>query len=249
MTFHVAAILSGLAYLALCLLAAGSRLPAPYSLSPAQPEQGRKASQACLLALPAWLCIPPGTLPAFVPTGWSGAAALVCLLVATGFAEGRRLPRDFGFHAALRLCLALAACAWHAQRRGVPGDLLSLDAYVAMPLAGVTENAADATGLALLGLGSLRLTGDKPPDRAASLRHLAGLAIWICLFLPACPSRDLGLGDLAGFALDGLYFWGKILILDYASRLAIPCASPRTSAVQTGLAGAGAALLIFGRVA
>jgi len=57
----------------------------------------------------------------------------------------------------------------------------------------------------------------------------------------------MGLGDLAGFALDVLYFLGKILILDYVARLAIPCAPPCLSAVQTGCAGFGAALLYCDR--
>ena len=110
-------------------------------------------------------------------------------------------------------------------------------------LAGVTEGLAGIVDLVLLGLGVLPLCGDGVADRGDSLRHLAGLAVWICLFLPACPARDLGLEGLAGFALDGLYFWGKILVLDYVLRLAAPCVPPRLPAIQAGFAGAGAVLL------
>jgi hypothetical protein len=149
-----------------------------------------------------------------------------------------------------RLGLALAACAWYARQRGVPGDLLSLDAYVAMPLAGAVEGMAAATGLILLGCGALPMNGDEKADLAASLRHLAGLAVWMCLFLPACPARDLGLEDAAAFAVDALYFWGKILILDFVSRLAalrLPLRpSPRLVRIQAGCAVIGAFLLCRG---
>jgi hypothetical protein len=247
MAFHAAAILSGLAYLALCLLAAGARLETPL-LSPvaqAGPKDHRTAL-ACLIVLPAWLGIPPGTLPAFVAASWSGAAALACLAVSCACDHNRRAQPAHGLQIPLRLALALAACAWYARQRGVPGDLLSLDTYVAMPLAGLAEGTADAAGLIVLGLGALPLGGGKSADLAASLRHLTGLAVWICLFLPMCPGRDLGLGALSGFALDGLYFWGKILILDCVLRLAPAGAPPHLPAIQAGFAGAGAALLCFG---
>jgi hypothetical protein len=188
---------------------------------------------------------------------FSGALALGLLAVSAGCSAGCL----GGWRACVshvqpfaRLGLALAISAWYARQRGVPGDLLSLDAYVAMPLAGAAESPAVAAGLALLGLGALPLIRDETADLAASLRHLAGLAVWICLFLPVCPARDLGLGDVAGFApgfaLDALYFWGKILALDFVLRLAAarvpPRLSPRLAAVQTSCAAVGAFLLCAG---
>jgi hypothetical protein len=126
-----------------------------------------------------------------------------------------------------------------------------------MPLAGavagVTEDTAAAVGLAFLGLGALPRAEDTT-DIAASLRHLAGLAVWMCLFLPVCPARDLGLeegaGLAVGFAVDALYFWGKILILDFVLRLAAPRVPPnllpRLPIVQIGCIAAGALFLCFG---
>ena len=70
MTFHAVTILSGLAYLALCLLAAGARMRTPYPFPIAQSGQKDYGTVlACLIVLPAWLGIPLGTLPAFVPAG------------------------------------------------------------------------------------------------------------------------------------------------------------------------------------
>ena len=237
MDFHVATFLSGLAYLALCLLAAGARFKMT------QPEPKGHNVPGCLIILPAWLGIPFGTLPAFIPTGWSGVATLICLTASCSYDAGWRVLPVSRFQAPLRLGLALAACAWHARQRGVPGDLLSLDTYVAMPLAGVTEGAISMMGLALLGLGSLPLGGGVAADRQESLRHLAGLAVWICLFLPACPARDLGLAGLPGFAVDGLYFWVKILLMDYVLRVATLGAPQCLPAIQTGFVCAGVLLL------
>jgi len=247
MTFHAVSVLSGFAYLVFCLLAAGARPEVPFPSRIAQSAQKDHGTVlACLFALPVWLGIPFGTLPAFAPMGWSGVAALVCLAVACAYDAGWRVRHASRLLVPLRLALALAVCAWYAQQRGVPGDLLSLDTYVAMPLAVVTEGFVGVTGLALLGLGVLPLCGHGTADRAESLRHLAGLAVWICLFLPVCPARDLGVEGLAGFALDGLYFWGKILVLDYVLRLVVTCVPPRVPVIQAGLAGVGTVLLCFG---
>lgn len=251
---HVPVILSGLAYLALCLLVAGTRCGAlPVSATVTQP--GRKSHETflsdlpCLLVLPAFLCIPLGALPAFMPVSWSGAAAVVCLTVSSALDPEGKPRRHFRLHAPIRLGLALAACAWHARQRGVPGDLLSLDTYVGMPLAGVVEGL-DGTGLILLALGSLPAPASPARTGTAALaqelRQLAGLGLWLGLFLPANLTRALNLPVLAGLALDAVYFWIKLLLLDYALRLAAPLTPTRLPAMQAVLVCAGALLLLFG---
>ncbi len=138
MPVHPAALLSAVAYLCLCLGAARA----------CARETGR-VSAACLLALPAFACMPLGGLPALVPVAWAGLALPACLL-ASRIAQGEGEPP------AALICpaAALGIAALYARGRGLPGDLLSLDSYAAMPLFSLAEGRETA-GLLLLAAGVL----------------------------------------------------------------------------------------------
>lgn len=273
MPFHPAALLSGLAYLALCLLAAGiaAGLPAdgsdanhntaragreePRANSDApRPEGAAREVPACLFGLLSFLCIPAGALPALFPAGWSAAAALLCLAAAFLPGAKTRSGAERRLSAVSGLGVSLAVCAFWARERGMPGDLLSLDAYVSMPLWNLTEGRETA-GAALLAAASLlALCGARRESAACAarlarlareLRHFAGAGIWICLFLPAGLARHADLPPACGLALDALYFWIKLLCLDAVlQRAPLPPALAHPFAA-TGLPLAAGALLLL----
>ncbi|MDR3300171.1 MAG: hypothetical protein LBU43_09295 [Candidatus Accumulibacter sp.] len=248
MSFQFFSFLSGLAYLSLCLLIAASRArkkclrDAPDFSAPTTPftveqtgqrvaENGRPSSVllplSSLISLSAFLFMPCGTLPSSIP--FSGGALIIVgiLVVAPGFWGGRQGVRRQG---AAPFCLgvALAAMAWYARQRGVPGDLTTLDAYVAMPIVGAAEGTAKF-GVCVLAAVSLFVLRKVWPTRqsgknllhadtalltalAAELWTLAAIGFWVCLFFPFSFTFDRasGISVLGGLALNALFFWAKL---------------------------------------
>ena len=264
MSVHWFALLSGLALCVLCALLAAAcvcaklrallgRNPAQASAAPADGDSiaqaapknhtpdGRLAvSLTACAALAAFAGMPLGSLPALLPLSWGGLAALICLALAAGFEGGwnwngatRRKARVLA-----PLALSLALFAWYARQRGIPGELLSLDAYVAMPPAELM-GWRGRLGIALLAAAFLCALRDVQRDMLSGLAQAARLEaaearavviaalarqIWIlavlgmavCLFAPFCPAGRLGLSGVTGFAADALIFWLKVLAADYA---------------------------------
>jgi hypothetical protein len=296
MSFHWFELLSGLASCVFCALLAAvclraklrallERAPerasgpsaATDSIAQAAPKNHTQvsrlaASLAACAALAAFLAMPLGSLPALFPLSWGGLAALGCLILASGFAE------DWSWNSAMRrkarvlalLGLALALFAWYARQRGVPGELLSLDTYVAMPLAELMDWRG-RIGIALLALAFLCAIRDVQQDLPSGLTQvvrmeasearitviaalarqiwiLAALGMALCLFVPFCPAGWLGLSGVTGLAADALIFWLKVLIADHALWLAtdsFPRASPWLPWAQILLAGLGALCILF----
>ena len=297
MSFHVLELLSGLAYCVFCVLLAAlcirakarallERAPGQEPRLPASPDtiapptskshpQGNRLSLtlASCAALAAFVWIPLGCLPALFPSAWGGLAALGCLALAAGFAGNWRW--DGATRNKTRvlapLALFLALFAWYARQRGMPGDVFSLDSYVATPLAGLMERqgllgmilSATAVLLAvrdvqadmLSGLALVTRRPDAEEARAvvvlALMRQVwifAVLGVAICLFVPFGPAGRLGMSGVTGIAADVLFFWLKALLADHACRLAadkLPQASARSAAVQITLAGLGALCIFF----
>ena len=226
MTPHPLDFLSGLAYLAVCLLIAASG--ARKKCGESTPENGGargRLSLSCLISLISFLFMPCGKLPSLLP--FSGAALVVIggLIAALGF---RGWGACRGVWVPLSLGVSLAVIARYGEQRGIPGELFTLDAYVAMPVFGAVEGMGKA-GVWFLGAASLFALwascgkkssgGDRsPPDAlAAELWALAAIGFWICLFFPfsfAYSGGSEGFG-LAGLALDALVFWGKVLGLNW----------------------------------
>jgi hypothetical protein len=225
-------ILSGLAYLAVCLLIAmyGARKRCPPEES--TPENGESLPLSpplflsCLVSLLFFLFIPCGVLPSLLPVSCGALLAIGGLIVASGFlalSEGWKAAYRRAW-APLSLGVSLAVIARYGEHRGVPGDLFTLDAYVAMPIVGAAEGMGKA-GVCILAAASLFALWisfeEKPPAEgqalptalAAELWALAAAAFWVCLFFPFSFASSGGVesSELAGSVLDALVFWGKVL--------------------------------------
>jgi hypothetical protein len=181
MSFPLSSFLSGLAYLAFCLLIAtfrarvrslrdGAIQSGDYK-PPDDEQSARKSpvllSVSCLISLSLFLFMPCGALPSLFPVPLGALVVVVGLAAAPGFQGGWKWIRRQG---SVPLCLgvSLAVIARYARERGVPGDLHGLDAYVAMPLIGVAEGARALGGLGILAAVSLLFLWQALPPRRIS---------------------------------------------------------------------------------
>ncbi|MDR2452217.1 MAG: hypothetical protein LBE85_10755 [Candidatus Accumulibacter sp.] len=223
---------SGLAYLAVCLSIAvsGARKRCPPEESTPENSGPRRPPPlslflSCLISLLVFLLVPCGTLPSLLPVPGGALLALGGLVAAPGL-----LALSAGREAAYRrawvplsLGVSLGVIARYAEQRGVPGELFTLDAYVAMPIIGVAEGAGKA-GIGILAAASLFVLRvsfeEKPPDGdqafpaalSAELWALAAAAFWVCLFFPFSFAYS---GGPEGWVLDALVFWGKVTGLNW----------------------------------
>ncbi|MDR2788327.1 MAG: hypothetical protein LBD06_08215 [Candidatus Accumulibacter sp.] len=214
MSFQPLSFLSGLAYLALCLLiaASGARKKclrdglsgSEFTIRHWAGENGGRflSFVSCLISLSSFLLMPCGTFPSLFPVSGGALIVIGALAVAPGFRGGWKWARRQGI-APLFLGVSLAVIARHARQRGVPGDPYALDAYVSMPIIGVAEGTEKAAVciLAVVSLLALRKAlparrflafgenflrdGDAFPGAlAAELWMLAVVGFWVCLFFP-----------------------------------------------------------------
>ncbi|MDR0577171.1 MAG: hypothetical protein LBI87_06460 [Candidatus Accumulibacter sp.] len=167
-------VLSGLAYLALCLLIAvsGARRKCPRRDPVQTPSIGQPDERSdgpppvapsarftflpllsCLILLSSFLFMPCGTLPSLAPAGGGALAVIGGLAAASALSGGWARPRR-RWGALLCLGASLAAIARYAEQRGVPGELYALDAYVAMPILGAAEGMGKP-GVCVLAAASL----------------------------------------------------------------------------------------------
>ncbi|MDR2112089.1 MAG: hypothetical protein LBQ62_03145 [Candidatus Accumulibacter sp.] len=262
MDSHFLGFLSGLAYLALCLLIASRRagkkrlpggpLPGIVHHGPdeaftigqlAEEDGGRPLaallSLSCLISLLAFLFMPFGTLPSLIPVSGGALFVVGALAAALGFLylAGGSSAVCRGWGAPVCLGASLAVIAQYARQRGVPGDLSTLDAYVAMPVIGVAEGVGKSgvgilAAISLLALWNASPAGpapageEKPPRAgeallvalASELWLLAGIAFWVCLFFPfsLASGQDSAISGFGGLALNALLFWGKVLGLEWS---------------------------------
>jgi hypothetical protein len=177
MSFQLSSFLSGLAYLAFCLLIAsfcawGQRNGAsprfdykasdngqsdgegggPSPVSPS-PKFLSLLSISCLVSLSLFLFMPCGTLPSLLPAAGGASIVVVGLAVVPGFQGGWGSIRR-QWRVPFCLGVSLAVLARYARERGVPGELYALDAYVAMPIIGVAEGV-EKPGICILAAVSL----------------------------------------------------------------------------------------------
>jgi hypothetical protein len=256
MPFHPLGFLSSLAYLALCLLIAASGAWKKYQrgndptdastigqfagedsrLSPPSLFPRVLLSISCLISLSSFLFLPCGTLPSLFPFSGNALLAVGGLMLALGFRSisgGWDVARR-QWRTPLCLGVSLIVIARYAQQRGVPGDLYTLDAYVAMPIIGAAEGVGKL-GVGVLAVASLFAlwsaagrvsSSEEKPKRAgetlfavlaSELWMLAAIGFWICLFSPFsfAYNQDSEISSLAGLALNALFFWGKVLGLEW----------------------------------
>jgi hypothetical protein len=145
----------------------------------------------------------------------------------------------------------------------VPGELLSLDSYVAMPLAGLM-GWRGRLGILLIALAFLLALRDVQRDLASGIARRAhpeanetravGVSalmhqVWIfailgaaaSLFMPLSPAERLGMSGAAGIATDALVFWLKVVLADQAlwlaekNRLRLCSRLPWAQVLLTGL--------------
>jgi hypothetical protein len=273
MSFQFSSFLSGLAYLAFCLLVASFRARGlrggairglDYKASDGGPEPSPKfpLSVACLTSL--FLFMPCGTLPSLFPVSFGALIVVLGLAAAPGLRGGWERVRRRG---SVPLCLgvSLAVLARYARERGVPGDLYALDAYVAMPVIGVADGV-EKLGVCILAAVSLfalwqalpaPASEDDPPAGGealldallAELWRLAAIAFWVCLFFPASFAfgEALGIAVLGGVILNALFFWAKVLAVEWLlekSRGKYPQRAPFHAPILVASLGVGAWLLL-----
>jgi hypothetical protein len=178
--FQLLSFVSGLAYLALCLLIAvfRARKECPReslfgnasTIGPSAEKNGRRFlwSLSASCALSSFLFMPCGTLPSLLSVSGGALAAIGVLALALVFQGGRERAGKWAHRSAcvpFSLAVSLAAIAHYARQRGVPGELYALDAYVATPLTSVTD-AWEKSGLYALAVASLlALYGALPTRR------------------------------------------------------------------------------------
>ncbi|MDR0379312.1 MAG: hypothetical protein LBI62_05120 [Candidatus Accumulibacter sp.] len=231
MSFQFFGFLSGLAYLALCLLIAVPGARKSVLSSAAEKDGGYFLPfVSCLICLTLFLFMPCGTFPALLP--FSGGALIVVagLALAPGFRSGQgRWGERLRRQACVPLCFAvsLMAMAHYARQRGIPGALYALDTYVNMPVMSVTEGW-ETPGVCLLAVLSLLALCRVLPVRlpvsgdageaflsalSAELWSLAAIALWVCLFFPFSFAFDQAssISAVGGLALNALVFWVKVL--------------------------------------
>jgi hypothetical protein len=252
MPFHPLDFLSCLTYLAFCLLIAasgawkkylrGSDLTDVSTIGQLAGEDDRQWPPplliSCLISLFSFLFLPCGTLPSLFPFSGNALLAVGSLALAPGFRgisggwevarRQWRVPLCFG--------VSLMLIARYAQQRGVPGDLYTLDAYVAMPIIGAAEGVGKL-GIGVLAAASLlalrRVGGQVPSSEeklagpgvsktllavlASELWMLVAIGFWVCLFFPFsfAYEQDSEIFGLFGLALNALFFWCKVLGLEW----------------------------------
>ena len=227
MLFHPLSFLSCLAYLVLCLLIACFCAWRKTEHSRIQLQNGNSAEfphllsisfllLSGLISLLSFIFLPCGILPAFSSLSYGAIFILVALFISLGIQttftavkkEGQRCwPVPFC------LSISIVCIASYAQQRGIPGELYSLDTYVAMPPIGVMDGM-EKLGMALLALASLLalwkaspagLTENKQVDVKIVLLEalvfefwmLVAIGFWVCLFFPVSLMNDYR-GGIAG---------------------------------------------------
>jgi hypothetical protein len=299
MSFQLSSFLSGLAYLAFCLLIASLRAASFRAqgkcprdgkiqwLDYKAPGNGRSAGEgdgvssaspqspflwdSCLISLSLFLFLPCGTLSSLLPAPFGAWIVVVGLTVALGSLGGWECGWEWirrQWVVPLCLGVSLAVIARYARERGVPGDLYALDAYVAMPLGGVTEGTG-RLGLCILAAVFLLVlwqalparrspaSEEKPPADdeaflialAAELWMLAAGAFWVCLFFPLsfAFTEVPGITALGGLVLNALFFWAKLLAVEWLGgklREKYPRGAALHAPLLLALLGLGAWLLL-----
>jgi hypothetical protein len=223
-------------------------------------------SISCLVSLSLFLFMPCGTLPSLLPAGGGASIVVVGLAAVPGFRGGWESIRR-QWRVPLCLGVSLIVLARYARERGVPGDLHALDAYVAMPVIGVAEGV-EKLGVCILAAVSLFALWQALPTRvsvseenplaggeallaalSAELWRLAAVAFWVCLFFPTSFVLDgvPGIAVLGGLALNALFFWAKVLAVEWLlGKLwkKYPQGTPFPASISIALLGVGAWLLL-----
>ena len=139
--------------------------------------------------------------------------------------------------AASPLALVVASLAWYAYRQGLPGAPFSIETFVAKSPWSVA-GWPGLMGLALLCavlfalLPLLAGRGARPVEGATGdfsgrallllevARHhrtLASSTVVVALFLPGSLGRLMEIQGLSLFAVDFLFFWAKVLLVQMAA--------------------------------
>ncbi len=194
MSFYPFGFISGLAYLALCLLTAGAcawrkchhlhqasqEAAEDLSANSTIDQLARKSglppvfplllslSISGLIALLSFLFMPCGTLPAFSAASHASLAVLAGLFVSLGTQAAACGWATLRCRWLVPSCLgvSMVAMAQYAEQRGIPGGLYALDTYVAMPLMAVADGR-ERLGMGMLALASLLALWKAAPARPA----------------------------------------------------------------------------------
>lgn len=192
---------------------------------------------ACLSILMIFSIIPPGSLKPYfnVPAGAIFIVALLCLSQSFYIRGLKHFSPDiyqtldgaehFGISRFNIGFIAVVSClSLYSVARGMPGNIFGLSGLTAMPLWSVVGGWG-IFGLicffTLLAVGSPWNTSNSVAvcSRPAILsvysavRASAGPALTAAIFLPWNPGVSLGLSGVAMFALDFVFFWLKVSLL------------------------------------
>ncbi|MEG1823316.1 MAG: hypothetical protein RR501_00940 [Cloacibacillus sp.] len=200
----------------------------------------RSLYYSCLSLIAVYYFVPIGAFSSFIQIRggvllmlfFLVLAQIFCLHGLRGYSEkfSRSLEKDqqdlmLKFTMAfLPVCCAFA---WFAQTTGIPGDLLGLSAYTAVPLF-ETANLWGKAGLlfffmSLAFVSPCGLTrGCEAPEYISLLEVFDGLraslapVIITALFVPWNVSGALGLSSASMFAADFAAFWVKVFVMQMA---------------------------------
>ncbi len=192
-------------------------------------------SCGCLLLI--FLLIPMGALPQFISTDIDLFMVLFLLLAAQGFyirgikifskelyQSLDRSEVNLLFKFTVAVLTIGGTFSWYALNRGIPGNVFSLDTYAAMPLWNIVGNygtAGMAAFFLLLAVTSpCRRTKSKYlkdnvplPEIFDAVRSTICPAIIAAAFLPQKIGLSWGLTGLPMFAVDFVFFWWKVFML------------------------------------
>lgn len=205
------------------------------------------AVSLCLLLLPA------GRLPALAR--FPGALGLTGVILAFGalaylpwITGDRGQSRRLFVAQWLLFATALAALAFFALRRGLPGDLGSVDSFVATPLWSMASGWGMAGLCCILAGTALCLPPPRPAEALARYRFFTGCVylLWlllahglaVSLLAPWHFSAFFDLALVPGLALDFFGFWVKVaLSVAMASRVVPGRRWPQWTGIAALLAG------------
>lgn len=207
----------------------------------------RLVAAGFLLVVIAFSFLPPGSLPPWRDTAWSGSAFMGALTALCLLAR-----RWDAVPACVVFVLVFGVFARYAAYRGMPGSPANLGTFVAMPVWGIAVPRDVFGFLALVPAFAVAARTILPPANEAlspldSLALLAVAALYVTLFLPfviapfaSCPAAIIAGGDYA-------LFWAKTLLVCYAvPRLPVPSVRAKFACALCGLAGA--AIILGGTV-
>lgn len=192
---------------------------------------------ACLALLLIYTLIPMGSLKVYLDTPTDTIFLVLLLLLAQslyvrgvrGFSSNLYLDLDDFDHNAIArftLCFIVACSSMmlYMLARGIPGDIMSLESFTAMPFWTVAGERGILGCVCFFLLFAITYPGrgshsvKRYPEAAildvyGALRASVGPAMAVAMFFPWNPAVSLKLNRVAMYSFDYAFFWLKVALL------------------------------------